>query len=273
MLVEDTLRACGEYLTVARREEMEENRAQTYHSLVLRGNLRTAVQWITEKETGGVLQPRDRCTKMGNWVMEVLRAKHLEARTRTAASLYSYPDRPPELTPVDITKDTVTVVAGRLLGGAGLGGTDLVSLQHWLLRFGAASGELWMIVGDFVECLGNGRPPWAAYRDLMRIRLITLDKQPGIRPVGLGETWQIMMAKCLLRVAGPEAKAACGTMQLTGGVEAGIEGAIHAMRALWEEHKHEEDWGFLLIDARNTFNEENRTAMRWDVRHEWPSGT
>ena len=80
------------------------------------------------------------------------------------------------------------------------------------------------------------------------------------------------MVKCLLRVVGPEAKAACGTTQLAGGVEAGIEGAIHAMRVLWEEHAQEEDWGFLLIDARNTFNEENRTAMLWPVRHKWPSG-
>ena len=70
-----------------------------------------------------------------------------------------------------------------------------------------------------------------------------------------------MMAKCLLRVAGPEAKAACGTTNIAGGVEAGIEGAIHVMRVLREEHNQEEDWGFLLIDARNAFNEENRTAM------------
>ena len=44
------------------------------------------------------------------------------------------------------------------------------------------------------------------------------------------------MAKCLLRVAGPEAMAACSTTQLAGGVEVGIEGAIHEMRVLWEEH-------------------------------------
>ena len=61
-------------------------------------------------------------------------------------------------------------------------------------------------------------------------------------------------------------------MQLAGGLEAGIEGAIHVMRVLWEEHKKEEDWGFLIIDACNAFNEENRTAMLWAVRNEWPSG-
>ena len=171
----------------------------------------------------------------------MFRNKHPEARTPASASLDSYPGRPTELTPVDITKDTVTAVAGRLSGGDGTGGTDSVSLQHWLLRFGAASVEIRLIVGDFVEWLGNGRPPWVAYRALMRGQLIALDKQPGIRPVGVGETWRRMMAKCLLRVAGPEANAACGKTQLAGGVEAGIEGAIHAMRVLWEEHQTEED--------------------------------
>ena len=164
--------------------------------------------------------------------MEVLRTKHPEAWTPTAASLDSYPGRPPELTPVDITEDTVTAVAGRLSGGDRPGGTDSVSLQHWLLRFGAASAELRLIVGDFVEWLGNGRPPWDAYRALMSGRLIPLDKQPVIRPVGVGETWRRMMAKCLLRVAGPEAKAECGTKQLAGGVKSRIEGVINAMHIL-----------------------------------------
>ena len=65
MLVGNTLRSCEEYLTPAQREEMEEHRAQTYHSLVLRGKLQSAVRWITERETGGVLQPGERCEKRG----------------------------------------------------------------------------------------------------------------------------------------------------------------------------------------------------------------
>ena len=97
-----------------------------------------------------------------------------------------------------------------------------MSLQHWLLRFGSASAELRLIVGDFLEGLGNGRPPWAAYRALMSGRLIALDKQPGIRQVGVGGTWRRLMAKCLLKVARPEAKTACGTTQLAVRLEAGI---------------------------------------------------
>ena len=56
------------------------------------GMLWTAVRWIMERETGGVLQTGERCTNTGYKVMEVLRAKHPEARAPTVASLDSYPD-------------------------------------------------------------------------------------------------------------------------------------------------------------------------------------
>ena len=85
-----------------------------------------------------------------------------------------------------------------------------------------------MIVAEMGECLSNGRPPWAAYRALISGQLIALDKSPGIRPVGIGETWRRLLAKCLLRVSGKEAMTACGAEQLAGGVEVGIERAIHA---------------------------------------------
>ena len=62
--------------------------------------------------------------------MEVLCTKHPEAYPTTVASLDLYPDRPPELIPVDINDDTVMAFAGRLSGGAGLVGTDFVRLQH-----------------------------------------------------------------------------------------------------------------------------------------------
>ena len=64
---------------------------------------------------------------------------------------------------------------------------------------------------------------------MMSGQMIVLDKHPGVRLVRVGETWQRLMAKCLLWVMGQEAKAGCGSEQLYGGVEAGIKGGIHAM--------------------------------------------
>ena len=63
-----------------------------------------------------------------------------------------------------------------------------------------------MIVAEFVYWLGNGRTPWVAYQALMSGCLIALDKQPGVRPVGVGETWRLLMEKCVLQVTGQDEK-------------------------------------------------------------------
>ena len=39
--------------------------------------------------------------------------------------------------------------------------------------------------------------------------LIGMDKYTGVRPMGVGETWKRMMAKCVLKVAGQEVKETC----------------------------------------------------------------
>ena len=151
ILVEDTLRSPTEYFTAVRREETAEHRAKTFHGLVLRGKLRTAVRWMTEREKGGVLQPEGHCTKTGDRLLEVLHAKHPDARPPLAACLDAYPGKPPEMVPVDITDDVALAVAGRLTGGVGPGGTYSMSLQHWLLQFGTASRALRLIVEEMGE--------------------------------------------------------------------------------------------------------------------------
>ena len=55
-------------------------------------------------------------------------------------------------------------------------------------------------------------------------------------------------------------------------MEMGIKSGIHAMRLLWQKNSQEWYWFFLLIEARNFFNEGNWTAMLWGVQFEWPGG-
>ena len=102
--------------------------------------------------------------------------------------------------------------------------------------------------------LANGSPSWAAYREFILGRLIVLDKQPGVRPFGVGETWRLLFVKIFLKVTGPEAKMACQDNQLCAELKARIDGAVHVVQTRWEENSTTKDWGFLLINAKNAFN-------------------
>ena len=88
--------------------------------------------------------------------------------------------------PVDIMERAVELVARKLLGGSGPGGTDLEALKGWLLKFGEDRTRLRTSVEIFVDWLANGSPSWVAYCAFMLGCLIALDKQPDVRLVGLG---------------------------------------------------------------------------------------
>ena len=63
----------------------------------------------------------------------------------------------------------------------------------------------------------------------MACRLAALDKEPGVCPVGMGETHRRLMAKCVVAAIGDSATISCGNVNLCAGLSAGIEGALHAM--------------------------------------------
>ena len=103
-------------------------------------------------------------------------------------------------------------------------------------------------------------------------RMIVLDKHPGVRPVGVGETWRHVFAKIVLNFMGLESTMACQDDQICAGLKALIYNAIHGVQALWDENSSMEEWVFLLVDAKNTINDINQVGMLWTVRHLWPSG-
>ena len=77
--------------------------------------------------------------------------------------------------------------------------------------------------------MANSSSPWAAYCALMACSLVALDKSPGVRPLGIGETLRQAMTKLVMRAAGDQVKTTCGNLQLYAGLEAGIEGDTYAV--------------------------------------------
>ena len=69
----------------------------------------------------------------------------------------------------------------------------------------------------------------------------------------------------MAKATGIDVEELCGVSQLCSGLQAGIEGAIHAIRELYEEHCGN-GWGVLLVDAKNAFNSLNRSAALWNLQ-------
>ena len=215
------------------REEEEEAVVWIYHDTVLCGKLWQAVRRAPDREGGGCLLPDDQCTKTRQPVADVLRVKHpymyvppLENPTCAAFEKY---EEVPERLPLYFTEDDVTWVASKLSGAAGALGAEVIDLQNFLLRFGCSSEEVRVVVARLADWMANSSPPWAAYLALMACRLGALDKSPGVRPVGIGETIRRALADLVMRSAGDQANTACGNLQLCRGLEAGIEGETHAV--------------------------------------------
>ena len=94
-------------------------------------------------------------------------------------------------------------------------------------------------------------------------RLIPLDKNPGVRPIGVGEVLRRIIGKTISTMFKEEIKEAAGPLQVCGGHSAGAEAAIHAMSQVFEEDGTD---GVLLIDATNAFNQMNRAAAMHNIR-------
>ena len=131
-----------------------------------------------------------------------------------------------------------------------------------MLRYGASSASLRDTVAAVCRRLCNTTTPWEDICALVASCLIALDKCPGVRPIGIGETLRRIVGKAICLATRIDVTAACGSDQLCAGLSSGIEGAIHAMNSLFMDHQCSPyGWGVLMVDAHNAFNSLNRTAM------------
>jgi hypothetical protein len=75
--------------------------------------------------------------------------------------------------------------------------------------------------------------------------------------VRLSVTLSPTLANVLLHMFCSGAKEAYGIDHLCASLGGGIKGGFHAKLHLWDLHKQEEEWRFLLIDAKHAHNKQN----------------
>ena len=76
-----------------------------------------------------------------------------------------------------------------------------------------------------------------------------------------------------MKVRGSESINACQYAQICAGLKEVIDGVIHGVKYIWGNNSFTKNWGFLLVDTKNAFNEINGIGILWKVHHLWPSGS
>ena len=107
----------------------------------------------------------------------------------------------------------------------------------------------------------------SALEAYLACRLIPLDKNPGLRPIGIGEILRGIAGKVIVSAIQKNIVSSVGSLQVCAGHEAGCEAIIHAMHSIFEEESSE---AVLLFDASNTFNSVNREAFLHNVSIIYP---
>ena len=100
-----------------------------------------------------------------------------------------------------------------------------------------------------------------AYHAFTSGHLISLDKQPGGFKAGVGETWQNLITKYVLRITAANFTNTCKDDQLCAGLKEVIDGAVQIMQFLWGNKLSMENWVPLLVDVRKAFKEIKQIRM------------
>ena len=83
----------------------------------------------------------------------------------------------------------------------------------------------------------NSIVPWDSIRALVSSHLIALDKCPGVRPIGFGETLCRVIEKAVCMATCFDVALVCGSDQLCAGLQVSIEWDIHGMNEIFSTHQ------------------------------------
>ena len=169
-------------------------------------------------------------------------------------------DELPAVNPIvfnELTGDVVRKATLATQGAVGLSMGDSYVWRHLLVLFKGASNDLCDTVAGVARHLATEHVDPAGLLPLLNNRLIPLDKDPGVRTIGIGEVLQQITGKSILSILKKDIMQAVEATQVCAGQSAGCEAAIHALRQIFEAIGTN---GILLVNANDAFNRLSRAV-------------
>ena len=220
------------------------------------GKISNALRCLDDNQKGSVLSLKE--TINGESVLSILQQKHPNAKEADEKYVIEKPDDCMEyhFTIFDrINAGTIRKSAMLTHGSHGPSGVDANDWRRWLSNFGQSSTNLCRSLAGLARLNATEKINSDYLTAYNACRLIPLDKNPGVRPIGVGEVIRRILARTILKCISNDLKALGKNKQLCLGQKSGIEHAIHALREAFSSSDSE---ALLLIDASNAFNSLNR---------------
>ena len=231
--------------------------SQKFKKCMQKGNINGALKLLTNNMANGILP-------LNEETLNSLKQKHPKAKIASEEVLL--PDEPKYVHPVffeRITTDTITKAALKTKGGSGPSNLDADGWRRILLSncFGDSSANLCQAIASVSRKLCTQDCKYT--EAFLACRLIPLNKNLGLRPIGVGEILRRIIGKAIISVTKDHITKSVTSLQVCAGQEGGCEAAIHAMKDIFSEEDTE---AVLLIDASNAFNAVNRKAFLHNVK-------
>ena len=206
-------------------------------------------------------------------VMKQLKSKHPESANVDDSCLFRGPlpkKMAEEVIYEAIDSQAIATAAKKVSGAAGPSGSDSDLWARMLLskQFKSKPANLCSALSELARKLNTKAVEPSYLRGFIAGRLVPLDKNPGVRPIAIGEVARRIVCKATMTLVNPDLVEATAPLQTCGGLPGGIEASIHAMRQIFEDPSTE---AVLLIDASNAFNALNRAAALHNIRYTCPS--
>ena len=247
--------------------------ARTFANLMFMGNTKAALRLITEQNKGEVLRLDDLVNTPNSSpqkVRDILESKHPSAQPAHPDSVIPT-EAPPPVHPIvfdALDAATIRMAALHTNGTDGPSGLDAHCWRRLCSSFSGASNELCHSLAKVAIRICTSFVDPRCTSPLLACRLIAINKNPGVHPIGICQTARRIIAKAVLSIVGGDVLEAAGSCQLCAGQPSGTEAAVQAVRLAF--HNDETD-AILLADASNAFNALNGQSALHNIRRICPS--
>ena len=157
-----------------------------------------------------------------------------------------------------INGHAIKSAALRVKGAAGPSGLDSCAWRRMCTAFKKTSDQLCNAIASVAKRICTSYVDPNDIDAYTACRLIAINKNPGVRPIGVGEVLHRIIGKAVLDAIRPDILDVTGTLQLCTGQMAGSEAAVHTINTLFSDESSD---AALLINASNAFNN-TQVALR-----------